>query len=224
MRWLSCQVTEEMERWHRAETADRECCLRWHLSVWSMKPLHILARDRRPWWRFNIWHTGISLAAISLQDAFKHFWAWNHRIFLTRVRCSRWRFHFPVTVSGYLLQDPRSKVQDEVEVGDRGDRALSEMCWIWLYSCLWITVIYSQRASAFLLRVNPTRFNPCLKSCVWTVRRPVAAWSFNPLPARLSGVYSRSSCAVTEYQLVTRQSVSVKSTLQCQAPFGSVGM
>lgn len=120
MRWLSCQVTEEMERWHRAETADRECCLRWNLSIWSMKPLHILARDRRPWWRFNIWHTGISLAAISLRDAFKHLWAWNHWIFLTRVRCSRWQFPFPVTVSGCLLQDPRSKVQDEVQAGDRG--------------------------------------------------------------------------------------------------------
>lgn len=43
------------------------------------------------------------------------------------------------------------------------------------------------------------------------VRRLVAAWSFNPLPASLSCVYFRSSSAATEYQLVTIQSVSVKS-------------
>ena len=223
MKWLLCQETEGIERWHRAETAARDCCLRWHLSIWSMKPLHILVRDHCSLWRFNIRHTGYTLAAISLRDAFQHLWAWNHWIFLTRVCCSRWEFHFPV-ISGCLLQDPRSKVQDEVEPGDRGDRALSEMCWIWLYSCVWNVVIYSQQASVFLLCVIPTCFNPRLKCCVWTVRRPVAAWSFNPLPALLSGVYSRSSYAVTEYQLMTRQSVSVKSTLQCQAPFGSAGM
>lgn len=36
----------------------------------------------------------------------------------------------------------------------------------------------------------------------WTVKRLVAAWSFNPLPASRCHVYIRTSSAVTEYHAV----------------------
>lgn len=149
----------------------------------------------------------------------QHLRAWNRWTFSTRDRCSRWHFHFPVTV---LVQGRRSKMKL---------RLVTEVTELWVrrveYDCMaafGLRLFIHSGASAFLPRLIPARLNPCLKSRVWTVRRLAAARSFNPLPARLSGVYSRSSCAVTEYQLATRQSVSVKSALQCQAPFGSAGV
>ena len=180
MGWLSCQETEGMERWHRAETAVQD---------------------------------GHSLAATALRDGASTFASVKSLDILNER---------PLLKMAFLVQGRRSKMKL---------RLVTEVTELWVrrveYDCMaafGLRLFIHSGASAFLPRLIPARLNPCLKSRVWTVRRLAAARSFNPLPARLSGVYSRSSCAVTEYQLATRQSVSVKSALQCQAPFGSAGV